>query len=284
MFFQALYEGIINGAILAMIAMGIALVWGVMNILSFSQGEFMMIAMFVTYYLNVGLGLDPLISLPVTMIFMGAFGLLVYKTIIAKALKGPILSQRLVTFALSMLFINIALMLFSGQYKTISHLMISGNIDLEFVVIAKAKLVPFVIAIVITGLLFFFMNKTRVGKSIRATAMDKRAAEFVGINSERTFALSYALSAAIAGAAGCGLSYYYYCYPQVGTNFQLFGFIAVVMGGLGNIQGAFIGGLIMGIADSFTGLYLNTAFKYVGIIVIFLVILQFKPKGLFGGK
>ena len=284
MFFQALYEGVINGAILAMIAMGIALVWGVMNILSFCQGEFMMIAMFVTYYLNIVLGLDPLVSLPITMAFMAVFGFLIYRTVIAKALKGPVLSQRLVTFALSMLLINVALMLFSGQYKTIPKMMISGNIDLGFVVIANSKLVPFAIAIVITVALFLFMNKTKVGKSIRATAMDKRAAELVGINSDRTFALAYALSAAIAGAAGCGLSYYYYVYPQVGTNFQLFGFIAVVMGGLGNIGGAFVGGLIMGVADSFTGVYLDTAYKYVGIIVVFLIILQFKPKGLFGGK
>jgi len=283
-FYQALYEGIVNGAILAMIAMGIALVWGVMNILSFCQGEFMMIAMFATYYLNIWLGLDPIISLPISMVIMGGFGLLVYKTIIAKALKGPILSQRLVTFALSLLLINIALMLFNGQFKTIQNVMISGNIDLGFVVIAKTKIVPFAIAIVVSAALFLFMNRTRIGKSIRATAMDKRAAELVGINSDKTFALAYALSAAIAGAAGCGLSYYYYVYPQVGTNFQLFGFIAVVMGGLGNIQGAFIGGLIMGIADAFTGMYLNPAYKYVGIIVVFLVILQFKPKGLFGGK
>lgn len=284
MFFQALYEGIVNGAILAMIAMGIALVWGVMNILSFCQGEFMMIAMFATYYLNLWLGLDPIVSLPISMIIMGGFGFLIYKTIIAKALKGPILSQRLVTFALSLLLINIALMLFNGQFKTIQNVMVSGNIDLGFVVIAKTKIVPFAIAIVVSVALFLFMDKTRIGKSIRATAMDKRAAELVGINSDKTFALAYALSAAIAGAAGCGLSYYYYVYPQVGTNFQLFGFIAVVMGGLGNIQGAFIGGLIMGIADAYTGMYLNPAYKYVGIIVVFLVILQFKPKGLFGGK
>lgn len=284
MFFQVLYEGIVNGAILAMIAMGIALVWGVMNILSFCQGEFMMIAMFVTYYANIWLGLDPIISLPISMIVMAAIGYVIYMTIIAKALRGPILSQRLVTFALSLLLVNIALMLFSGQYKTTPNLIISGTIDLGFVVIAKAKLVPFAIAIIVTAALFIFMNKTKVGTSIRATAMDKRAAELVGIDSEKTFALAYSVSAAIAGAAGCGLSYYYYVYPQVGTNFQLFGFIAVVMGGLGNIQGAFIGGLIMGLADAFTGLYLNPAFKYVGIIVVFLVILQFRPNGLFGGK
>jgi branched-chain amino acid transport system permease protein len=114
--------------------------------------------------------------------------------------------------------------------------------------------------------------------------MNKTAAGLVGINPEKTYALAFGLSAAIAGAAGCALTYFYYIYPNVGANFQLFGFIAVVMGGFGSIPGAFFGGLIMGLADSFTGVYMNTAFKYVGICVVFLLLVQFKPKGLFGGK
>lgn len=284
MFFQVLYEGIINGAILGMIAMGIALVWGVMNILSFCQGEFMMLAMFATFYINRYFGLDPLFALPFTMIIMFVFGYLVYKTIISRALRGPVLSQRLVTFALGLVLTNVALLCFNGQFKTIPDVLISGTVDLGFVVIAKSKIVPVCISVVVVTLLFLFLNKTRTGKSIRATSMDKDAAELVGIDTEKTYALAYALSAAIAAAAGCGLSYYYYIYPAVGANFQLFGFLAVVMGGMGNIQGAFIGGLIMGLADSFTGMYLDTAFKYVGIIIVFLVILQFKPNGLFGGK
>ena len=205
MFMQALFEGIINGSTLALVAMGIALVWGVMGILSFTQGEFLMIAMFCSFYLNLYFGLDPIVSLPICMAIMFGIGFIVYKLIIARALRGPVLSQRLITFALSMVLVNLALLLFSGDFK-------------------------------------------------------------------------------IAGAAGCALTYFYYIYPNVGANFQLFGFIAVVMGGFGSIPGAFFGGLIMGLADSFTGVYMNTAFKYVGICVVFLLLVQFKPKGLFGGK
>ena len=284
MFMQALFEGIINGSTLALVAMGIALVWGVMGILSFTQGEFLMIAMFCSFYLNLYFGLDPIVSLPICMSIMFGIGFIVYKLIIARALRGPVLSQRLITFALSMVLVNLALLLFSGDFKTIPEVAISGSIDLGFMVLSKQKIVPFVISVCVAGFMFLFLNKTRTGKAIRATSMNKTAAGLVGINPEKTYALAFGLSAAIAGAAGCALTYFYYIYPNVGANFQLFGFIAVVMGGFGSIPGAFFGGLIMGLADSFTGVYMNTAFKYVGICVVFLLLVQFKPKGLFGGK
>ena len=285
MFMQALFEGIINGSTLALVAMGIALVWGGgMGILSFTQGEFLMIAMFCSFYLNLYFGLDPIVSLPICMAIMFGIGFIVYKLIIARALRGPVLSQRLITFALSMVLVNLALLLFSGDFKTIPEVAISGSIDLGFMVLSKQKIVPFVISVCVAGFMFLFLNKTRTGKAIRATSMNKTAAGLVGINPEKTYALAFGLSAAIAGAAGCALTYFYYIYPNVGANFQLFGFIAVVMGGFGSIPGAFFGGLIMGLADSFTGVYMNTAFKYVGICVVFLLLVQFKPKGLFGGK
>lgn len=284
MFMQALFEGIINGSTLALVAMGIALVWGVMGILSFTQGEFLMIAMFCSFYLNLYFGLDPIVSLPICMAIMFGIGFIVYKLIIARALRGPVLSQRLITFALSMVLVNLALLLFSGDFKTIPEVAISGSIDLGFMVLSKQKIVPFVISVCVAGFMFLFLNKTRTGKAIRATSMNKTAAGLVGINPEKTYALAFGLSAAIAGAAGCALTYFYYIYPNVGANFQLFGFIAVVMGGFGSIPGAFFGGFIMGLADSFTGVYMNTAFKYVGICVVFLLLVQFKPKGLFGGK
>ena len=284
MFMQALFEGIINGSTLALVAMGIALVWGVMGILSFTQGEFLMIAMFCSFYLNLYFGLDPIVSLPICMAIMFGIGFIVYKLIIARALRGPVLSQRLITFALSMVLVNLALLLFSGDFKTIPEVAISGSIDLGFMVLSKQKIVPFVISVCVAGFMFLFLNKTRTGKAIRATSMNKTAAGLVGINPEKTYALAFGLSAAIAGAAGCALTYFYYIYSNVGANFQLFGFIAVVMGGFGSIPGAFFGGLIMGLADSFTGVYMNTAFKYVGICVVFLLLVQFKPKGLFGGK
>ena len=284
LFLQVLYEGVINGAIYALIAMGIALVWGVMGILSFSQGEFCMIAMFVSYFFCSYFGVDPIVALPVCMVALFCLGYGVYKTVIAKALRGPVLSQRLITFALSMVLVNVMLLLFGGTFRTVQNISMDGSIRLGPLTIAQNRIVPFAIAAVVSLFMFWFLNKTRQGTAIRATSMDKSAAELVGINTEKSYALAFGLSAAVAGAAGCALSYYYYCYPSVGSNFQLFGFIAVVMGGFGSVPGAVFGGLIMGLVDSFTGVYLNTAYKYLGICMVFMLILQFKPKGLFGGK
>ena len=282
-FLQGLYEGIINGSILALIAMGIALVWGVMNILSFSQGEFLMLGMFISYYANKLLGLDPILAMPISAGIMFCVGILIYKTVIARALKGPILSQRLITFALSMVLIYTAQLCFGPEYKGLQNPVIfKGSINLGFVIIAKEKLVPFVLALIVAGLMFWFLRYTRMGKSIQATSMDRYAASLVGIDPDRAYTIAFGMASAVAGAAGCALTYYYYTFPNVGATYQLWGFIAVAMGGFGSITGAFLSGLIMGIADTLTGLYINTAIKYIGICVVFLVTISFRPKGIFG--
>ena len=282
-FLQGVYEGIINGSILALIAMGIALVWGVMNILSFSQGEFLMLGMFVSYYANRYLGLDPIVAMPLSAGALFLLGIVIYKLIISRALRGPILSQRLITFALSMVLVYSAQMFFGEEYKQlVNPVKLSGTIDLGFITIAKQKLVPFILALLVAGLLFLFLNRTRMGKAIQATSMDRYAAGLVGINPDRSYTIAFAIASAVAGAAGCALTYYYYMFPNVGATFQLWGFIAVAMGGFGSVTGAFLSGLVMGLADTLTGLYVNTAIKYIGVCVVFLVTVSFRPKGIFG--
>ena len=282
-FLQGVYEGIINGSILALIAMGIALVWGVMNILSFSQGEFLMLGMFVSYYANRYLGLDPIVAMPLSAGALFLLGIVIYKLIISRALRGPILSQRLITFALSMVLVYSAQMFFGAEYKQlVNPVIFSGTIDLGFITIAKQKLVPFILALLVAGLLFLFLNRTRMGKAIQATSMDRYAAGLVGINPDRSYTIAFAMASAVAGAAGCALTYYYYMFPNVGATFQLWGFTAVAMGGFGSVTGAFLSGLVMGLADTLTGLYVNTAIKYIGVCVVFLVTVSFRPKGIFG--
>ena len=279
---QTLWEGIVNGSILAMIAMGIALVWGVMGILSFSQGEFMMLGMFITYYANTYLRMDPVLCVPVVGIAMFGFGCLVYRTIIARALRGPRLSQRLITFAVGMVITYGTLMLFGGQYRTVQNLAFTGIIDLGFMTISKQKLVPLVISLIMVAFMYVLLNRTKIGKAIQTTSQDKAAAELVGIDSETTYMVAFGLSSALAGIAGCAITYYFPVYYTAGAGFLLFGFIAVLLGGVGSTFGALVGGLIMGITDTVTGVYLNTAYKYLAVCLIFMLIVTFKPKGLFG--
>lgn len=282
MLIQVLFEGLAMGAIYALIAMGIALVWGVMNILSFSQGEFMMLAMYLTFFLNQKFGFDPIVAIPFVMIAMFVFGMIIYKLLISRALRGPILSQRLITFALGMVLINIMLMQVGGQYWKVQDLMFSGSVELGFMTLSKQKLVPIIVSVIVTSLLFLFMDKTKIGKSIRATSQDKEAAGLMGVNTENAYMVAFGISSAIAGAAGCALTYYYYISPSVGAPFLIFGFIAVCLGGFGSIGGAFVGGVIMGLVDLFTGTYLSVSYKYLAVMLIFMLIVSFKPKGLFG--
>lgn len=282
MFLQVLYEGIVMGFIYALYAMGIALIWGVMNILSFSQGEFMMIAMYLTYFMSVMFGFDPLVSMPFVIVIMFGLGTLVYTVIIRKALKGPILSQRLVTYALGMILCNGMILIAGGQTKSIGKLMFNKSFNLGSVTISQPKIVLVLTSLVICLLLAWFMNKTKMGKAIRATSQDKEAAGYVGINTQVAYTIAFGISTAIAGAAGSAMSYYYYFTPNIGANFMIFGFIAVCLGGFGSIGGAFVGGMIMGLVDLFTGTYLSVSFKYLAVSVIFLLIVTFRPKGIFG--
>lgn len=279
---QVIIEGIINGAIISLVAVGISLIWGVMNILNFAQGEFLMIGMYIAFFLNKYVGLDPIVSVPICMTIMFIIGWLIYKTTIKRVLVGPILSQRLLTFALSIVLANLALSLFGGEYRTVTELYFTGSISIGNIIISKNKLVPLISSLLLSIGLFLFINKSKTGKAIQATSMNKEAAALVGIDVERSYALAFSISAAITGAAGCILTYYYYIFPGVGATFLLFGNIAVALGGFGSIPGAFLGGIIMGLVDTTTGVYLNTAFKYLAVCIIYILTVSFKPKGLLG--
>lgn len=284
MFIQALFEGLVNGTILALVAMGIALVRGVMNLISFTQGEFLMLGMYVTLYLKMWFNLDPILTMPFSILGLFLVGVIIYKILLSRVLRGPSHSQRLLTFALSMVLMNMALVAFGGIYQSITDLWFEGNINLGFLLISKQKLIPLVTSLLVTYFLFTFINKTKTGKAIIATAQDKQAAALVGINTDRSFMYAFGLAAAIAGAAGTALTYYYLISPSVGSSFQLLSFIAVTLGGFGNIYGAFLGGLLIGVIDIIAGVYINTALKYFFICVVFLLSISFKPQGLFGGK
>lgn len=282
MFAQAIVEGIINGSIIALIAMGIALIWGVMNILNFAQGEFLMIGMYIAFWINTYFGLDPLVSLPICMIALFFFGVIIHKMLIKKILDDPPLCQILLTFSLGIVLVNLALAVFGGEYRTIPKLAIGGSFLMGSISISKAKLVPFFTCALVVMCLFWFINYTRTGKAIQATSMNKDAASLVGIDPDRAYTLAFGIASALTGAAGCALTYYYYVYPGVGSNFANFGFIAVAMGGFGSIPGALIGGIIMGIVDTMTGVYFNSAFKFAAVCMLYILVVTFRPKGLFG--
>ena len=280
---QTIYEGIVNGSLYALIAIGISLIWGVMGLLCFAQGEFLMIGMYVAFFLHQA-GVDPVFTAPMATIILFIIGKIIYATLVDRVLKGPKLSQRLLTFGLSMFLTNLALCLFTATYRSIieDELMIKGNYVIAGINVSLSKLVPFVTCLILTVVLFLFLNKTRYGKAVQAVSMDKEAAALVGIDADHAYSTTFALACAFTGCAGAVLTYSYFTFPTVGTTFNLYGFFAVAMGGFGSIVGAFLGGLLMGLVDAVSGLLIGANYKYMCVCIFYVIVVIFKPKGIFG--
>jgi len=279
---QTIVNGLLLGSIIALVAIGIAIIRGVMDMVNFAQGEFLMLGMYASYWINVKWNLDPLISAPITIALMFILGVIVYKVLIARVIEAPMLAQMLLTFGLSIVLVNVGLFLWGSQFKTIPNVLVKGTISIWGVMVSLNALVPALVSLLMAGAVYWFLMKTRMGRAFQATSMNKKAAALVGIDTQTVYALAFGLAAACAGLAGSVLSISYYIFPGVGSVFNLYAFVAVCLGGFGSIPGAFIGGLIIGVSDSLAGFYISAAFKYVVAFGIYLVTVIFKPKGLFG--
>lgn len=268
--------------IIALIAMGVSLIWGVMYIVNFAHGEILMLGMFISYYFSVKSGLDPLLCLPIAAVVMYCFGIVFYKVLIKRVMNAPMLSQLLLTYALSIVLVNVAQIAFGSDFKTVPNQIFTGSFSAGGLIISYSKLVPFIICIVTAVTLYYILNRTQLGRAIKATALNKDAAALVGINPEKAYMRCVGIAAATAGIGGVALSYYFYVYPSVGSVFINFGFVACCIGGMGSIPGAVIGGVLMGIMDTVVGTYTNAALKYLAVFALFLLVVYKRPKGLFG--
>lgn len=279
---QVLIEGTFTGMIIALIAMGVSLIWGVMYIVNFAYGEILMLGMFISYYFSVKSGLDPLICLPIAAVVMYCFGIVFYKVLIKRVMNAPMLSQLLLTYALSIVLVNVAQIAFGSDFKTVPNQVFTGSFSVGGLIISYSKLVPFIICIATAVTLYYILNRTQLGRAIKATALNKDAAALVGINPEKAYMRCVGIATATAGIGGVALSYYFYVYPSVGSVFINFGFVACCIGGMGSIPGAVIGGVLMGIMDTVVGTYTNAALKYLAVFALFLFVVYKRPKGLFG--
>ena len=279
---QVLIEGTFTGMIIALIAMGVSLIWGVMYIVNFAHGDILMLGMFISYYFSVKSGLDPLICLPIAAVVMYCFGIVFYKVLIKRVMNAPMLSQLLLTYALSIVLVNVAQIAFGSDFKTVPNQVFTGSFSVGGLIISYSKLVPFIICIATAVILYYILNRTQLGRAIKATALNKDAAALVGINPEKAYMRCVGIATATAGIGGVALSYYFYVYPSVGSVFINFGFVACCIGGMGSIPGAVIGGVLMGIMDTVVGTYTNAALKYLAVFALFLFVVYKRPKGLFG--
>ena len=281
---QAVINGLLIGGIYALVSIGVTLIFGVVKIVNFAQGEFVMIGMYITFFLATQLGLDPLLSLFVCMPVMFVVGVLVQQFLIRRVLGLNDLPQIFLTFALSLLIVNVALMLFTANYRTVHTAYSDEAFHVAGLYVPVAKLIAFGVAMLLSGLLWVFLHTTDLGKAMRAASQNREVAQLMGINPNRVFAVALGIALALAGAAGSLLMPFYPAYPMVGQVFVLMAFVAVVLGTLGNVVGALVASLLMGIAESL-GIQFIGADS--GLIVVFLLLLgtlALRPSGIAGGQ
>lgn len=280
----AAINGLLMGGIYTLVASGLTLIYGVLHIINFAHGSLLMLAMFGVYYLLMKLGIDPYLSLFIMVPAMYGLGFVMYRFLIGKLSSGKDENILLITLGLSILIENLALMFFKGDSRTISLSYTDKMIEVGPSLVALPKLISFAAAMVLCALLGLLITRTDTGKAIRAVAKERMGARLVGIDVERVFAISFGIGLATLGAAACLLMPIFYVSPTTGHVFVMVAFTVVVLGGMGSFLGAVIGGVIVGLTESFGGLFLGESLGQIGISLIFILILLFRPSGLFGAK
>ena len=281
---QALVSGLLIGFVFSLISVGLTLIFGVMDIVNFAHGEYLMLAMYFTYWGYTLWHLDPLVSmLPVTLLLF-VLGVVTYWLVIRHILDAPMLAQIFVTFGLMIFLRNLAQLLWTEDYRRVGETLISGRLELSGVFIGTPQLVASIGSAITTGLLYWFIKNTRTGWALEATAENKEVAALMGINTERMFALAWGLGAACVGVAGVLLATFNPIFPEVGTVFVLVAYVAVALGGFGSVTGAFVAGIIIGLVQVLGGFLWEPRFKTVLVYAIYLGVVFIRPQGLFGRR
>jgi len=280
---QTLASGLLTGGIYALIGIGLTIIFGVMRVVNFAHGALVMAGMYATYFLFTYSRIDPFLSLAVVMPLMFFVGIIIQKTLIAPVLGAPELNQILLTEGVSIVLINTALLLFTSNYLTMTTSYAGATLHIGGVSVSKPQIGAFLIAVAITAIAYLFLVKTGTGRQIRAASQDAEGARLLGINIERVQSVTFGLGVAAAGAAGSLLMpIYYRVEPYAGSPFTLKAFVVVVLGGMGSVTGALLGGIVLGMAESLGAVYVATGYKDVIGFVIFLLVLTLKPSGLLG--
>jgi branched-chain amino acid transport system permease protein len=281
-FLQSLMSGILIGGVYALIGIGLTIIFGVMRVINFAHGDILMVGMYLTYILFSLFGVDPFVSIALTIPLMFLFGGVLQKIFINRVLGALPQNQILLTIGLGLIMSNTVMLIFTSDYKILTTSYSSSSVNLAGVSVSLPLAISFVITAAITALLYWFLIKTDTGQAIRATAQDREAAQLMGINVKRMSIIAFGIGAALAGTAGALISPTYYIFPQVGSTFTLKAFVITVLGGMGSIVGATLGGIIIGVAESMGAVYISSGWKDVVVFVLFLLVLLFKPAGLMG--
>lgn len=281
---QLLIQGILLGGVYGLIALGLSLIFGVMGVINFAHGQIMVMGMYTSYWIFVLLGIDPYVSLVAVAAIIFVLGYIIQYTVVNRILDYPEAMQVLPLVSTGLILENIALLLWGPDHRSPKTALSLDSIWIGPVMLDTSRIIAFVLAVTITALIFLFLKKTVMGKRIRAASDNRTGAILVGIDVDRIYNISFALGAATTAAAGCLLTPILPISPHIGHDFTTTAFIVVILGGMGNLPGALAGGLILGVAESMSTLILPPTLKQVVSFTLLIMIILFRPQGLFGGK
>jgi branched-chain amino acid transport system permease protein len=281
-FLQLLVNGLLLGGIYALLSIGLTLIFGVVRVINFAHGEFLMISMYISYFCYALLGLNPYWSLLINFPLMFLIGMGMDQAIIRPLRNAPSYMQVFATVGLSILLINLALFVFTGDYRAIDLPFAKQVVQVGGIYLNYPRIIIFSSTVAITILIYLFLKNTDLGKQIRAIAQNRTAARLMGFKLNRIYMITFGIGSGLVGIAGGLITPVYYVYPTVGVYFVLTAFVVVVLGGMGNMMGAFLGGLIIGIVDALSGYYIDPSLKETVYYVIFVLVLIFRPSGLLG--
>lgn len=279
---QILANSILLGGLYCLLGIGMTLIFGVMRIINACHGDLLMVAMYIAFFLFTALKLDPFVSIFIAMPVLFVIGCGIYSGLI-KRLRGEFEESSLIlTWGIALVLENLFAVGFTADYRSISTSYSTQNVTVAGISLSIPMLVSFGVAMLLTAMLYVFLLRSNLGRAIRAIAQNKPAAQLMGVNVERVQMISYGIGAALAGAAGAAFSSVFYVFPAIGGMFTVKAFEVIVLGGLGNVMGAFFAGIVLAVAESLGAVFISTGLKDAVGFLIFILVLIFRPGGLFG--
>ena len=279
---QVIVGGLLLGAVYALFSSGLTLIWGMMNVINFAHGEFVMIGMYVAFLIVTYVGGGPLVFGPIAGLLLFGFGIVVYYSLIRHVMRGPMLAQILSTFGLALLLRYLAFWIFTANFKTLPDDLLPGVINIGGILIGVPQLVAGTVALVFTIGLHLLLTRSQIGSQLLAVAEDRQAAMLMGIRPDRMQAIAWGISGAGTGIAGALIATFYYISPTVGESLALTAFVVVAFGGFGSVPGAMVAGLLVGVIQSLSAYLLGPVYKDIVVYGLFVGLLWVRPQGLFG--
>ena len=279
---QVVVSGILSGGLYAMVALGLALIFGVMRFINIAHGPLLMLGAYATFFLYRGLGMNPFLTVPLSMAALFVVGMLLQRTLVFRVVDAPELSSLLLTFGISIALVNLAQLAFTSDLRAVEY--ITGAWLVGGIALSKSRVIAFLFAAGVTALAFVFLQRTRLGRAIRATSQSREVAMVCGVDVGRIHMITFGLASALAAAGGSLLAVIVAIQPEMGQVWTFKSFLVIVLGGAGNYPGALLGGMLLGLVEQLASLFLTTQLSEVVAYVLLVLVLLVRPTGLLGGR